>query len=108
MKSDDTYKVEVLKDPATSVEVLKDPVISVEVEVVEKNSPRELKLCLALDSVRRCLEGHMIKEKGFVENDLEKNIKISKFNSSDETGRFFLGVIEGNIDFKVLQCIILN
>ena len=50
----------------------------------------------------------MIKEKGFVDNDLEKNIKIPKFNSSDEIGRFFLGVIEGNIDFKVLQCIILN
>ena len=89
LKSDDTYKVEVLKDRATSVEV----------EVVEKNSPRELKLCLALASVRRCLEGHMIKEKGFVDNDLEKNIKIPKFNSLDEIGRFFLGVIEGNIDF---------
>lgn len=41
----------------------------------------------------------MIKEKGFVENDLGENIKIPKFNSSYETKRFFLGVIEGNIDF---------
>ena len=50
----------------------------------------------------------MIKEKGFVENVLKENIKIPKCNSSDETERFFLGVIEGNINFKVLQCIILN
>nr|POE59559.1 hypothetical protein CFP56_15764 [Quercus suber] len=79
LKSDNTYKVEVLKDPATFVEV----------EVVEKNALKELKLCLALDFVRRCLEGHMIKEKRFAENDLEENIKIPKFNSSDETRRFF-------------------
>ena len=74
MKSNDTYRVEVLKDPTTFVEV----------EVVEKNAPRELNL-----SVRRYLEGHMIKKKKFVGNDLEENIKITKFNSSDETRRFF-------------------
>ncbi|KAK7851921.1 hypothetical protein CFP56_040534 [Quercus suber] len=79
--------------------------------VIEKNAPRELKLCLALDFVRRCLEGHMIKEKGFVEKDLEENIKIPKFNSSDETGRFFLGVIEDigqGIEDKVLDAVVLQ
>ena len=91
LKRNNTYKVKVLKDPTTSVEV----------EVVEKNAPRELKLCLALDFVRRYLVVHRIKEKE------SEQIKIPKFNSSDEIGRFFLGVIEGNIDFIVLQRIIL-
>nr|POE75913.1 hypothetical protein CFP56_05177 [Quercus suber] len=53
----------------------------------------------------------MIKEKGFVEKDLEENIKIPKFNSSDETGRFFLGVIEDigqGIEDKVLDAVVLQ
>ena len=102
MKSDGTYKVEVLKDSTTSVEV----------EVVEKIAPREVKLSLALDFARRRLEGQIIKEKGFEEiieeKDVEENIEILEFNSLDETGRLFLGVIEGNINFKVLQFIIFK
>nr|POE75912.1 hypothetical protein CFP56_05176 [Quercus suber] len=91
-------------DLTTLPGIVKDPTTFVEVEV---KAPRELKLCLALDSVRRYLEGHVIKEKGFVENDLEENIKIPKFNSSYETGSFFLGVIEG-IEDKVLDVVVLQ